>query len=459
MNISFITHYPRSNGKFGCRRRCAYCNWQRLENKRLILESKPSMDLLDKTLDGLSPDVRRHIRTITISGGGDPLFSEDITKVPEHTLYLIKGIVAKGFNVRIITREIWAIYLLTQMLTEKELKHLRISISIDQKSMTEALGSTNDISRFTKIAKYIDEFTLVPGAVFSTNWAIHYVFQFDRRLESLGYRKAFYLTIRENLRSTISFPKEEVHDAMMFMNKHLKAFAVRWLPKSVCLEKNLYLISPMPVFNDKEVLDGLDMTIDFERLADFFCTDEACILYGGAARSRLAASKHLWRDDCNWEFNDYDVFVLSEDVKRILKHLSDQFGFQIEASYKKDNKDRRYVLRRKVDPTFKIVLYVVETLDIAWTIISEAAVGFNRFGYHKGAAVELEGFSIDDLLDNKARILPHKWKYLNPAHRKSAEGNQLKKLIMKGCEVIPLTSAGRVRQSLYNLIQRITHGN
>jgi hypothetical protein len=201
------------------------------------------------------------------------------------------------------------------------------------------------------------------------------------------------------------------------------------------------------------------MTIDFERLADFFCTDKACILYGGAARSRLVASKHLWRDDRNWEFNDYDVFVLSEDVKRITRYLRDQFDFQIEASYKKDNKDRRFVLRRKVDPTFKIVLYVVETLDIAWTIISEAAVGFNRFGYHKGAVVELEGFSLDDLLENKARILPHKWKYLNPTHRKSAEGNQLKKLIMKGCEVIPLTSAGRIRQSLYNLIQRITHGN
>lgn len=456
MNISFITHYPRSDGKFGCSRRCAYCNWQRLEAKQLILESKPSLDLLDNTLKGFSPDVKDRIKTITVSGGGDPLFSEDAVFIPEHTLNLVKGIIARGYNARVITRELWGAYLLIQDLTKAELQKFSLSISIDYKSIKEPI---RHIAMFDAISKYIDEFTIVPGAVFSADWVLNYVLPFDKDLKALGSAYKFNLTIRENLRSTLSFPKEEVHDALKFINTHLYNLRARWLPKSVCLEKNLYLISPMPVFNNNEVLDGLDMTIDFERLADFFCTDKACILYGGAARSRLVASKHLWRDDCNWEFNDYDVFVLSEDVKRILKHLSDQFGFQIEASYKKDNKDRRFVLRRKVDPTFKIVLYVVETLDIAWTIISEAAVGFNRFGYHKGAAVELEGFSLDDLLNNKARILPHKWKYLNMEHRNSAEGNQLKKLKLKGCEIIPLTSAGKFKQKLFNLIYRIKHGN
>jgi hypothetical protein len=405
----------------------------------------------------IQPVVNGKRTTITISGGGDPLFSGVERDVPEHTLYLIRASVSQGYKVRIITREVNIAkklileYLIRENISDK----VRFSFSLDGNTMH---GLVSLASTQPELFKYIEEVTIVPGVVPDFNWITTYLKSFDELLAKYGI-KDLPLTVRENLRSVRTLQKRVIcEEAIPMMNASFACLKVRWLPKYICLERNLYLIQKMPIFDNKEILDGLDMTLNFEQLADFFRNDEGCVLYGGAARAWMLSvlnEEHTIKNTAIAEYNDFDVFVLKSELKRVLRYLERTFLLHIETSLCK--MEKRLVLKRKIDPSFKVVLYIVPDLDVAWTILSEAEIGFNRFGLSNGRIKVFDGYYQDDLINGIARKLPHKWKYLKPKYRSLSEAKHVHKLQMKGCEIVEMNIFQRIKQFYFNLTHRNTN--
>ena len=444
-SISYIVNYPTISGSFGCKRRCECCNWRRLWESQLLQESCPNPALGQIYVDP-SAYGSNTAKKITISGGGDPLFNptNEERYVPEHTVKLIKESLRQGYEViRIITREIaTADYLLHYALTPNERRHIVFSISLDFRTIVD-MESGHGIA----ILPYVEEFSYVPEAVPDFTDLHIMALRLDTLVEETGLEPK-YLTIRENLRTVCSNTPGVIHEMILgplSTRNHLK---FRWLPKTVCLNDIIYLISPMQVFGNIERLRGWAMMIDFEDIASFFAHCHGTILYGGAARQWVAMKYIIAyplngiRRSHSFDFNDFDVFVAKADLEEVKNTLKSKFFF--EETKNVDNK--RITFTKDVDPTFKIVLYVVDELSIGWKIISEANIGIDRVGIHQGLIKQFKGFDLMDLANGIARILPHTWKHMDKEKRKRSEERHIQKMMAKHYKIVKMNIFRRIHQ-------------
>ena len=95
MRLSIILNFSE-NGNHGCRFNCSFCSWKTQPDHKMLL--KPTFEDVDRLIEK-SPKAK----SITISGGGDPLYNYE--KNREYLLSLISYIKSKGLAVEIITRE------------------------------------------------------------------------------------------------------------------------------------------------------------------------------------------------------------------------------------------------------------------------------------------------------------------------------------------------------------------
>jgi len=447
LNVSYIVNYPSSSAHFGCKRRCDCCNWRRLAESTLLQESRPE-PALGQVYTSHESYGEGVAERITISGGGDPLYNptREIGYVPQHTLTLIRESLKQGYKVvRIITREIaTANYLINTALTPEERRHIEFSISLDFRTLSDIEAAYG-----IAILPYVKEFTYVPEAVPDFTDLIIMVHRLNNLLREANMDEK-YVTIRENLRTVYSNTTQVTREKILepLQRLMLSKIKFRWLPKSVCLNDIIYLIAPMPVFGFVDRLRGWAMMIDFEEVASFFVNHYGTILYGGAARQWTAMSYITAypvigaHHNHSFDFNDFDVFVAKADLAEVKSVLATRFYF----SMVKNVDDKRITFVKDIDPTFKIVLYVVEELSVAWKIISQANIGIDRVGIHEGQAVFFDGFSLEDLFNGIARILPHTWKHMDKEKRKRSEERHIQKMEAKHFKIVKMNIFRRIQQ-------------
>ncbi len=117
VNHSILINW-RDDGKLGCSKNCFYCNWRADENLSsfCLPDDKAIIDFVSHSEKS----------TVTISGGGDPLYEFDKNK--NKLFHLIDLIKSVGRKVRIVTREFSQMDLVINEIDE-------VSISLDDEVM------------------------------------------------------------------------------------------------------------------------------------------------------------------------------------------------------------------------------------------------------------------------------------------------------------------------------------
>lgn len=433
-NYSIIVNHG-DGINFGCSRRCEYCNWQRLKG---FGQSLPNI---------ANENFENAKGYITISGGGDPLWSKKQASVMDYIPFVISQIIAKGYKPRIITREI------RNFMAVSEETHAKIflSLSYDEIVKSEILQS-EDIRKFiASLAKQkLIEMTIVASATLDINEIsrkIKYIASFQ---EMIG--EYFPITIRENLRSVKYLKKDYIHELLEYIKHTIPEYdpEIRWLPAKVCLEDNIYIVAPHKCFGYHDHLQGKEITPNYAEVFNILSNNSHYMLFGSVARY-IVAYTHL--QTCKLklpifmpDYNDIDAFVEEDYLNALLDKLH-SIGF---TRYTRVS-PHKYRVCHPLDASFTIDINLIKSIDIAKVIVSEALYNINRVGIVDGEILTFKGFSIDDLLTFKARELPHKWDYLNFQRRDKSEFQILNKLITNGWKIKRMNIFQRYLQAYYKL--------
>lgn len=267
-NFTIVVNWRKKG--FGCSKVCSYCTWR----DSALLPHGPQP----------AEDVERFIvqckkSFVTISGGADPLYRFD--EYQGDLMRMIDQIKAKGFRVRIITRELAHIHKLKGHVDF-------VSISLDSEVLAQ-------LPQFSSSWNGLDiEFSLVlpplPSDILLTLKP-----QYLALRQRLGKR----LVLRENLNSI--FPLDI--DQMCFGHA-----GIVYVPKRLCLAGRYLSTTDCT---------GHQIVQDNEGLARALMTDPHVHLFGGFVRHLLSPQQHL-------EYQDIDLIALSPKVK---DDLSTGFGF------------------------------------------------------------------------------------------------------------------------------------
>jgi len=444
-NYSVIVNHGDENN-FGCSRRCAYCNWQRLKK-------------FGKSLPDISDENFENAKSyITISGGGDPLWSGNNDSVMDYIPFLLEQIVAKGYKPRIITRELANF----KRIKEETGINIYLSLSYDEIVYHEIINNV-DLKIFLKqMAKAgMMEMTIVADPWLDINELASQVRNIVRLQIQSG--AIFPITIRENLRSIKYLRKDLVHNILENIRES-SGFDVnlRWLPAKVCLEDNIYITAPHRCFNDRTKLFGKYITPNYMEVFNIASNNQHYALFGSVAKY-IAMYQYFQENKMNLQnlpvYNDIDVFVEENYFNTFRSKLQD-LGF----TKCKRVSEHKYNIWHPLDIAFVIDVNVIETIDIAKVIISEALYNINRVCIVNGKVITFDGFSYTDILNKVATALPHKWDYLNFDRRIKSEHRALAKLENKGYIIHGLTIEGKILQAIYKLqayvkrfFQRRTH--
>ena len=490
-NLSYIVNYPDDKHPFGCRRACSYCNWNKLGTE--FKESKPDPDLGKKYYHLARTDRTMENKMITISGGGDPLYSNDPDpgRIPFYTIQLIEHSILQGYTVRIITREIYKAYLLLK--THKYASRICFSFSIDATLVRELREcfSREEREEFFKmitvpeivkrektfpfrygtftveesIHRQSFEFSIVASSVPTAYKILEDLNSFFLEIVTLELpHHSIHLTIRENLKTTCRFGSH--HGAIQGILKRVRyctpdAIKLRWLPSRVCLQDNRYFIQPMDLFDNKPVLTGTDMSIDYAEIFGY-CNAFDGVIYGSAARSFALWEYAINHPDVEpqcaslYSFNDYDVFVPNDKVEKLLDVLTTVERMAIATDRICNSKVwmRVIVLKRKIDPTFKITIHAVTDIEHGIKIISQAGLDIDRLYVQNMKVHELRGFSMRHLIKGVARQLSHGYKYLDKTNRDIAQLMHNRKLYKRGCDILPMRWYHKLMQKVYNRLYK-----
>lgn len=431
-NYSIIVNHGISS-RFGCSRRCSYCNWQRL-----------------KGFDTSLPDITNEIFDkakgyITISGGGDPLWSSNNASVFDYIPFVVDQIVAKGFKPRIITREVANF----KRIKEETGVNIYLSLSYDTIVEQEVLCSNILKTFLNKMAKSgMMEMTIVSEPWLNLESLAFYIREMGKMMRQIG--ATFPITIRENLRSVKYLRKDLVHATLEKIKELSKVDTeIRWLPAKVCLDDNIYIFSPQECFNGRSKLFGNSITPNYVEVFNIASNNQHYAVFGSVAKYIALYQNYQERgiqlEDLP-EYNDLDVFV-EEKFFNTFKDKLHLLGF----NKCKRVSEHKFRIWHPLDVAFGIDVNIVENIEIAKVIISEALYNINRVCIINGKIITFEGFSYGDLMDRVARALPHRWDYLNFARRAKSEQRALNKLESKGYMIVKMTFTGKIKQAYYKL--------
>jgi len=435
-NYSIIVNHGNST-KFGCSRRCSYCNWQRLKGFNTSL-----------------PDITNEIFDkakgyITISGGGDPLWSGDNDSVFDYIPFVVDQIVAKGYKPRIITREIANF----KRIKEETGVNIYLSLSYDTIVEREVLGSNILKTFLNKMAKSgMMEMTIVAEPWINIKSLAFWIKEIGKMMQQIG--ATFPITIRENLRSVKYLRKELVHATLEKIKELSKVNTeIRWLPAKVCLDDNIYIFSPQECFNGRSKLFGNSITPNYVEVFNIASNNQHYAVFGSVAKYIALYQNYQERgiqlEDLP-EYNDLDVFV----EERFFNTFRDKLYYLGFNKCKKVS-EHKFRIWHPLDVAFGIDVNIIETIEIAKVIISEALYNINRVCIINGNIITFEGFSYGDLMNKVARALPHRWDYLNFSRRDKSEANVKQKLLAMKVEIKPMTIIGRILQAYYKTEARI----
>lgn len=439
-NLSLIINNGSLN-RFGCRRRCSYCNWQRLKG---FSRSHPS-------LESIAEWSVVSKGSITLSGGGDPLYNPvNPSEIPEYIIEALSAINDIRRSARIITREVSLFtHQLIPVLSSLRIPIPKLSLSFDDDLEKEI--SNLDMNGTEELRKLIGkgglEFTLVADTI----PGIRDIKTVVNRINKLQQDKLIHkeklapITIRENLRSFIDLRRAFASDLIEALRKE-GINNVRWLPACVCREDNLYLIEKSSCFDNREAISGFDINPNYNAVFSMLSNNKHLLIYGSAVRYRMFIDSKIVPVR-NIHVNDIDIFVKKGYLNILISRLQN-LGF---SDFLRKSK-HRIVATHKFDRSFTVDISSVDSLDVAKVIISESDININRAYIYMNKVTTLDGFSLKDLLSFKAKILPHDYKFLNKS----------KRLITEEANRIKLTKAGfKVRKNVFShlslMIKRITN--
>jgi len=433
-NYSIIVNHGDTN-KFGCSRRCEYCNWQRLRNF-----GKSLPDITNQNFD----DAKGYI---TISGGGDPLWSGNQRSVMDYIPFLVTQIIAKGHKPRIITREVSNF----KAVTEETHANIYLSLSYDEIVIKEILAN-HELSNFIigLAKKQLIEMTIVAGAELDLRQIGLPIFEICKLQDTLGIK--FPITIRENLRSIKYLKKDYIHKVLEHIRKNILNYEpdIRWLPAKVCLDDNIYIIAPHKCFGYHVKLYGNEITPNYVEAFNLLSNNQHYMVFGSVARY-IATYQYLQNCELKIpiympEYHDIDVFVEEGYLNNLIEKLS-ALGF----TRNKRISEHKIRIYHPLDTAFSIDINLVQNIDIAKVIVSEALYNINRIGILNGDLLIFKGFDYTDLLTFKARELPHRWDYLNFNRRDKSEEKMFTKLSTRGWKIYRMSIFGRILQAYYKI--------
>lgn len=439
-NFSIIVNHG-SKEKFGCRRRCEYCNWQRL---RGFTTSKPDITKIK---------LNKAKGYITISGGGDPLCANFIDSVMEYIPDLIAKIRKIGRQPRIITREISVFRSI-----KKKCGHIYLSLSYDTMTIREILKDKDNIDTIRQQARTdLFEMTMVIDNHINIKSIMKDLVEISKLKILIG--TDFPITIRENLRSALYLDKKDAKYILAMLRGILRNEnyfdTIRWLPAKVCLEDNMYIIEKMGCFNNRNLLSGRDITPNYEMVASYLTHNEHTLVFGGFARyyllnTELKTLDPYFNDAAS--YSDIDAFVEVKELNNVLDVLA-KYGFSI----KKVLSRHRIQLSSQFDRQFLIDINIVDNIETAKTIVSEGDISITRLCVHDGNIIKFKGFSERELICMKGRLLAHSYKFLNLKRREMSEKKLLDKFILKGWKISKMSFIEKIKKFFYKLKGKRKH--
>jgi len=436
-NYSIIVNHG-DTGSFGCSRRCQYCNWQRLRD-------------FGKSLPDITNESFENAKGyITISGGGDPLYEGNSNSVMDYIPYVLNQIVFKGHKPRIITREISKF----KEVVETTGINTFLSLSFDDIVIQEIKFKPELQQFIKKLARHkLMEMTVVATPELNIRELVLRINKIAAL--QLDIDTDFPITIRENLRSVKYLKKDYIHEILEHIRKNLTMEAdIRWLPASVCLNDNIYIVAPQKCFQYKTHLRGNEITPNYVELFNILSNNQHYLLFGSVAKYIAAYNEVLKINQLPIylpPYHDMDIFVDEIYANTNLLGQLQRLGF----TKMKRVSDHKLRVYHPLDAEFSVDVNLIKNIDIAKTIVSEGLYNINRVAIHNGKVETYKGFSYTDLLTMKAKELPHKWDYLNFARRDKSEAHVKQKLLAMKVEIKPMTIIGRILQAYYKTEARI----
>jgi len=478
-NISYIINYPSDNRTFGCRRHCSYCNWNKVGTSFNggFTESKPDPKLGQEAFHLARRTLHPTRKTITISGGGDPLYDPDPKVIPEHTLKLIAESINQGYCVRIITREILKAYDLLKNHPNKDLLYFSFSIdSLMIKELTDNFFICIDLFYRLGHDSTKFEFSCVAPVVPTIAGISDLLREFFALVGKVGKmislkNCAVNVVIRENLKTLIF----EVRDTMpvLYSSAVPDAQAIlrglwrppyvslKWLPIYVCTSETIYLLQPMEMFGFSDNIRGERLSPMYSRIFSSLQKNKA-IIYGSAAKAymmRDVISKYGYLElKCPklFGYHDFDAFAHKNDAEKIIDDLTNNHNMRIDKDMVLDSKIwmRLLVFSTPLDPTFKVTIHCVEDLSYAVTIIFQAELNIDRLFIRNFEWRTGRGFSIKDVIEGVARKLPHRYSYLGFRQRRESQFRHNVKMLQNDVKIIHMKWYHKLLQKFYDFLEK-----
>jgi hypothetical protein len=374
-NSTIVVNHP-TDGSFGCKKRCTYCNWK---VSPFLPTGRHDWGRMEQFISSSESEF------ITISGGGDPLYQIfDPSNVYDYNLTKIIQLITKHKKkIRIITREI-----LTAQIVEREYSGIiHWSFSLDAESMRKFVARRNEF-------KHAQVSLVMPCDTLS-NINEHYV----PWVKEVQAEAQCEIVLREDLNSLFDIDWLEL--------KSLPG--VKYVPRELCLGSDYFI--------DSQVFSGY--TITPPRRSIF----KNVLLRGGALFG--GALRHIESPRVHDVYGDMDIATSrSSDVIEYLKEKDFKVTYHeevVEGSYDV------WLLEHKNDKDFVYHVHQVESIaefigsfqldvDDAYMDIHGLKTGMYVDHWHSAVgnktATQIRERSINPEIEKKYfhRLKwPHKW--------------------------------------------------
>lgn len=330
-NYTILVNWGVSNQKargFGCAKTCDYCNWRGWAGLPYQAQST-------QQVAAFIASCRK--RTISISGGAEPLYRLDENRLK--LLGMVGVIRDHGFRTRIVTREVQHVATLSGIVDH-------FSISLD----AEVLAG---LPRYQHEWTGMDiEYSLVLPPL-PTEQLQPLMPQYAALHRQLGRR----LVLRENLNSLYGV------DFSRLTSGHR---GIVFVPKALCLSGR-YLAA--------QEWAGHDILLDHQQLFDHLMHDPSVHLFGSAVKHMLSPAIHS-------EYGDIDL--LTTDAAAMAQ-LQERFGYRFKEVSDSSASYPRYFLGKSDRAGKSIHLVLVTSAQEAQRFTFSAQYDIDRVGFSNGS--------------------------------------------------------------------------